>query len=101
MPFKDSITADEFNTLPETDRPLYLKKDGENGQPETYNLHPRFIEERTALSNNNKTILDEKKRTADALKPYQELGLTAEQISELKQKADEAATAKLTEEQKR
>lgn len=101
MALKDLITTDEFNALPEGDRVLYIKKDGENGQPDSFGLHPLFISERTALSTNNQRLKTEKQTAADQLKAFQELGLTADQISKLKADHEAAEAAKLTEEQKK
>lgn len=98
---KDTLTAAEFEAVTENDRVLYVKKAGENGTSDSYVLHPSFVAERTALSSNNQTILKEKKAAADALKAYQELGLTADQIAELKKQKEEADAAKLTEEEKK
>lgn len=101
MPFKDSITAEEHGALQESDRVLYIKKAGENGAADSYTLHPSFVAERTALSTTNKTILAEKKAAADKLKAYEELGLDAAAIAELKQKHEEAEAAKLTDAEKK
>ncbi|MEN3329022.1 MAG: hypothetical protein V7638_3829 [Acidobacteriota bacterium] len=101
MPVKDTLTLDEYNGLGENDRQIYMKTGGENGQPETYDLHPLFKAERAALTQNNNALKTEKQTAANALKAFQDLGLSAEQIAELQQAKQAAEDAKLTEEQKR
>ena len=101
MPFKDTVTAEELNALPETDRVLYIKKAGENGAADSFTLHPSFVAERTALANNNATLKTEKQKAAEQLEAFKALGLTAEQIAELKTKAEEAAASQLTEAEKK
>lgn len=100
MPFKDTVTADEYNGIQESDRSLYIKKAGENGAADTYTLHPSVIAERTALSTKNTQILAEKKAAADALKPFTELGLDPTKIKEIVDAHQAAEAAKLTDKQR-
>ena len=101
MPFKDTITAEEHGQLSEQDRVLYIKTPGQNGQADSYNLHPSFAAERTALSQNNQALKTEKERAAAQLKAFTDLGIDPAKAKEIIEAHNAAEAAKLTEKERK
>lgn len=92
----EKLTAEQHGTLGEQDRTLYVKGSEEN----TFVLHPAIVAERTALKNKNAQILAEKQQKADALKPFEGLGMDAEKIKEIVAAHTKAEESKLTEKER-
>lgn len=96
---KDEVNEQELGTLDEQNRSLYIKT-GE-GDATTYKLHPAVVAERTSLTTKNAEILREKQAKADALKPFEGLGKTADEIKAIVEKHQQTEDSKKTEDERR